>query len=385
MKKTMDDYKTVSRLVSTDRIEGIKETMVAESVPGIKEVPACQIHPTTRFYLATTALESTIAQKPFVSILAAAPSYVTYYDERTPDRKLALDAALALTSSPATWSRFVKAHTWFAPYEHANKITSDVDTSMSAYLPIVQALRNELNAALDSLVGGGFDTVLGAGAAAECVVAVKQRFNMDGQKPVAAHGKVGLLDEWQIWAWMVDPHARELQPTIVLEKGLAYHLRRMLGFFVPDDDDDLSNAAKDTRKQLKSEFMLFHTQQGPYIELFDDERPAVQPNAAELQKTLTLDDISKWDKESGPRLLWWDTFYPMSPLYLTIAKPLLSARTVGSIAVERVAKPLKNKVMSKERNQLGVGRAEVLLRAGMNLRLLNKHKSMMQEMGLLVQ
>ena len=50
-----------------------------------------------------------------------------------------------------------------------------------------------------------------------------------------------------------------------------------------------------------------------------------------------------------------------------------------------VPKPLKNKVMSKERNQLGVGRAEVLLRAGMNLRLLNKHKSMMQEMGLLVQ
>ena len=96
-----------------------------------------------------------------------------------------------------------------------------------------------------------------------------------------------------------------------------------------------------------------------------------------------LADVSKWDKESGSRLLWWETFNPLSPLYLTIAKPLLSAHTVGSIAVERVAKPLKNKVMSKERNSIGVGRAEVLLRAGMNLRLLNKHKSMMQEMGLL--
>ena len=103
----------------------------------------------------------------------------------------------------------------------------------------------------------------------------------------------------------------------------------------------------------------------------------------DLDEILTLADVSKWDKESGSRLLWWETFNPLSPLYLTIAKPLLSAHTVGSIAVERVAKPLKNKVMSKERNSIGVGRAEVLLRAGMNLRLLNKHKSMMQEMGLL--
>ena len=102
----------------------------------------------------------------------------------------------------------------------------------------------------------------------------------------------------------------------------------------------------------------------------------------DLDEILTLADVSKWDKESGSRLLWWETFNPLSPLYLTIAKPLLSAHTVGSIAVERVAKPLKNKV-SKERNSIGVGRAEVLLRAGMNLRLLNKHKSMMQEMGLL--
>ena len=82
-------------------------------------------------------------------------------------------------------------------------------------------------------------------------------------------------------------------------------------------------------------------------------------------------------------MFWWEAFKPKSPLYIEIAKPLLSARTVGSIAVERVAKTLKNKVLAKDRNKLGVGRAETLLRVGMNLRLLNKHKKMMQQMGLL--
>ena len=69
--------------------------------------------------------------------------------------------------------------------------------------------------------------------------------------------------------------------------------------------------------------------------------------------------------------------------YNEIAKTILSARTVGSITGERVAKTLKNKVLAKDLNKLGVGRAETLLRVGMNLRLLNKHKKMMQQMGLL--
>ena len=52
--------------------------------------------------------------------------------------------------------------------------------------------------------------------------------------------------------------------------------------------------------------------------------------------------------------------------------------------MERVAKPLKNKVMSKERNSLGVGKAEILLRVEVNLRLLlNKHKNLILEMGVL--
>ena len=48
--------------------------------------------------------------------------------------------------------------------------------------------------------------------------------------------------------------------------------------------------------------------------------------------------------------------------------------TEGSISVERVAKPLKNKVLTKERNRLGTGRAELLLRAGLNLNFIRAAK-----------
>jgi hypothetical protein len=52
-----------------------------------------------------------------------------------------------------------------------------------------------------------------------------------------------------------------------------------------------------------------------------------------------------------------------------VAKPLLSIKTTGSISVERLAKPLKNKVATKERNRLDTDKRTVLQRAGLNLRL----------------
>jgi hypothetical protein len=47
----------------------------------------------------------------------------------------------------------------------------------------------------------------------------------------------------------------------------------------------------------------------------------------------------------------------------------LSIKGTGSISVERVAKPLKNRVASKDRNRLSNDKRALLLRVGLNLRL----------------
>ena len=53
-----------------------------------------------------------------------------------------------------------------------------------------------------------------------------------------------------------------------------------------------------------------------------------------------------------------------------VAKRLISIRTEVSISVERVAKPLKKKVWTDERNRLGPENATMMLCVGLNLRFL---------------
>ena len=61
------------------------------------------------------------------------------------------------------------------------------------------------------------------------------------------------------------------------------------------------------------------------------------------------------------------TILSKNRLYEKVIEPLLSVRSTGSITVERVAKPMKNDVLSKFRQRLGEEHAEMCMCAGMNL------------------
>ena len=74
------------------------------------------------------------------------------------------------------------------------------------------------------------------------------------------------------------------------------------------------------------------------------------------------------------RLGWWSVHASRSILFTEEARPLQSVRITGSMTVERVAKPLKNKIMTKERANSSQ-KGAMLLRVGLNLRFLQSFKA----------
>jgi hypothetical protein len=97
----------------------------------------------------------------------------------------------------------------------------------------------------------------------------------------------------------------------------------------------------------------------------------------DLQKGLTISNVEQWVTDTGrheSRLLWFLQFGDdaIRQYFKSIVEPLLSMRTTASIAVERVAKPLKNSIETKDRNRLDPQKGSNLLKAGLDLRFLMK-------------
>ena len=90
-----------------------------------------------------------------------------------------------------------------------------------------------------------------------------------------------------------------------------------------------------------------------------------------------LADVREWvethDCLEG-RFRFYNVYKPNSIFYQRVARPLMLMRTTGSIDVERVAKPFKHSILTKERNRLSDEKGNVLLRLGKNLQLLMQAK-----------
>jgi hypothetical protein len=219
-----------------------------------------------------------------------------------------------------------------------------------------------------------FDSALGDGASGICRKELDPRWNFNGISPPGR--KVGLLDEYQLWACLCDPFSRRLSLDFaeLVEGGVNGILTNMLKWAVPGDSD----AEKEKRSTLMLEFTAFHTATGPNALSFDEHTALPEGHV------LTLPDVMSWVSSTGgheSRLAWFLLRAPKSPFFLEIAKPLLSVRITGSMTVERVAKPLKNSVLSSDRHQLSPGKAEMLLLAGLNLRFLHAAKETLRGAG----
>ena len=197
----MTQTKAVIKLLNTDRIQGcITEATFMKKIPFI---PKANILSETRIYGAADMFNGVLKSKPALSILADLDSFIAYRNTRS--STVVMDRVMG-EITPEYYRKLQVAVKWFGVLKSANKLVSSESCPMSAYLPIIQATRNELNSALNNDGGVSFDELFGMGSRQQLVEFVRSRFNMNGVDPPGR--KKGLIDRYQIWAHLIDPYAR---------------------------------------------------------------------------------------------------------------------------------------------------------------------------------
>ena len=186
---------------------------------------------------------------------------------------------------------------------------------------------------------------------------------------------------------------------MLLGRDMSVIIPEMINAYIPLDADGSSTTRARVTQEFKvcSSLMLslllhfnltttlqqnFHTQQGKWLEIFKDPLPdspgdeQIKANTLEI----SIDAVSQFFKSTedvNARFRWFEVYAPNSEFYLKVAKPLLSLRTVGSIDVERSVKPLKNSILTKDRNRLGDSKAIVLMCTRENLKhIMNAKKTL---------
>ena len=362
--KISKDCVALITFFSNDKINGILNELV--HTKSIESPTKVRLVSDTRFGKMAEYFKSLRTYKHFLSILPFNKKFVQVLSERKGKQKQAWNAALLIINH-AFWLQVDACIAWFAPIERCQKISSATTFPMAAYLPLIQALRNELNVVmLYSFKEANFPPAFEK----ELAAFITLRFNMDGVSPLGTR-KVGLLSKNQLWAYVVDPFRKKLKTHVQILPSLNEVMGDMNTFY--------SNNNFEAKDQLKSATALYLTRSGEWINSYHESEvlqsdfisddPAV---ALAEQKLLRIDDVMEWVTTTNGiegRLSFF-CLHEHNLFTKRIAIPLMSFGTSGSMSVERTAKPLKRRIMIKERNRLSTGKCQLMLRVGLNLRYL---------------
>jgi hypothetical protein len=114
---------------------------------------------------------------------------------------------------------------------------------------IVQGIKN----AVDSVINGDngkFDQILSPGSAKVISDVIGCRFNMDGAKPTGC--MVGLIDEYHIWGFLMDPFNYEGCIIFVIDGNMIQtYAKNIIAYFVPANG---TRRNESIRNNLLSEF-----------------------------------------------------------------------------------------------------------------------------------
>jgi hypothetical protein len=139
------DVQKVDKFLTNDRITGIIEVLKRTNRVG--PIPKIAHFADTRFNKLADMFETIQQQQPLLSILEYSDEYAEYYSSQTTKKKEEYDAVLRMINKDF-WAKIKIGIQWFKPIKISQKTVSSNSFPLSAYLPLVQALRNAFNLAL---------------------------------------------------------------------------------------------------------------------------------------------------------------------------------------------------------------------------------------------
>ncbi len=102
-------------------------------------------------------------------------------------------------------------------FYNAHRLCSRNDAPLISYVLIVQGIKNAVDRIIEG-EDGKFDRILGPGSADTISYVIDSRFNLDGAKPRGS--KVGLIDEYHIWCFLMDPCNYEWRIAYVIDRNM---------------------------------------------------------------------------------------------------------------------------------------------------------------------